>query len=56
MTDLFRHSMEVAISAKLSAQVSPIFLGLNITKSDIFGSPLTDIMAMIFFGHKTSSN
>ena len=31
---------------------SPIFLGLNIAKSDTFRSKLSEIMAMIFFGIK----
>ena len=33
-----------------------IFVGLNIAKSDIFGSKLTETMAMIFFGKKTLSS
>ena len=28
----------------------------DIFKSDIFGLKITDIIAMIFFGHKTLSN
>ena len=37
-------------------KVSPISLDLNVSKSDIFGSKLTEIIAMIFFGLQTQSN
>ena len=35
------------------SEMSPIFVGLDIAESDIFWSKLDEIMAMIFFGHKT---
>ena len=37
-------------------RVSLIFLGVNIAKSDVFGSKLTEIIGIIFFGHKALSN
>ena len=31
-------------------EVSPKFLGLNVAKSDIFGSEITEIIAMVLYG------
>ena len=38
-----------ALSTSTCGEVSPIFLGQNIAKSDIFGSNKTKTMFMIFY-------